>query len=404
MALFGVDPGGRDGDDGSLAKVDEPDVVAVEGLVVPLIDDRTLAAERMRRHQRGRRLRILDDAGDRLAVQLGGHPVGLDVEEDVAPVERAHHAALLDGAQPILSRRALDRRTDQHVQEHRERGQPGRADRVFPLRGPDLGVPRLELVELARFERPHLPRQCEGGRALEHDEFGCLLGDHRNQLHARGSRTDDADALAGEVVSVGGPPAGVERRSGERVHARDVGFQRHREDAGRGDDVRRDVGLARLGLERPCRHGLVERHRDDVRVEPDVGAKVQPVGHEVQVGLDLGLGGHRLRPHPLLLDLVGEAVRVLDALDVAAGAGVSVDQPRAPDVGGLLEDARAEPSFAQLVQHVQPGETRADDHHVESVVGVVGRHVASFASSRRPPYRKPYSMFMHSRVSARRSR
>ena len=34
---------------------------------------------------------------DRLAVELRGHSVGFDVEEDVAPTERAPHAALLDG-------------------------------------------------------------------------------------------------------------------------------------------------------------------------------------------------------------------------------------------------------------------------------------------------------------------
>ena len=62
-----------------------------------------LQRERMIGHQRRRRFRILDDPRHRLAVQLGGHPVGLDVEEDVTPVQRTQHAVLFDGAQLVLA-------------------------------------------------------------------------------------------------------------------------------------------------------------------------------------------------------------------------------------------------------------------------------------------------------------
>ena len=80
----------------------------------------------------------------------------------------------------------------------------------------------------------------------------------------------------------------------------------------------------------PDRGVLVEGHRDDRGVERDVAAQVEPVGDEVQVGLDLRLGRHGLGPHPLLLDLVGEAVGVLDALDVTRAPGYRLNSQVPP--------------------------------------------------------------------------
>jgi len=103
------------------------------------------------------------------------------------------------------------------------------------------------------------------------------------------------------------------------------------------------------GLDQPFAGVLVERHRDDFGVEGDVAAQVEPVCDEVEVSLDLGLGRHCLGPHPLPLNLVGEAVGVLDALDVTSGARVSVEQPCPADVFGHLEHARADAEFTQPV-------------------------------------------------------
>ena len=72
------------------------------------------------------------------------------------------------------------------------------------LRGADLAVVRLQLVEL---ERAYLPGQCVGRRALKHREVSRL-----------GPGSDDADARAGEVEATGRPPAGVQRGAIERRH------------------------------------------------------------------------------------------------------------------------------------------------------------------------------------------
>src|SRR6185295_6052372 len=45
-------------------------------------------------------------------------------------------------------------------------------------------------------------------------------------------------------------------------------------------------------------------------------------------------GGHCLGAHPLLLDLVGEAVGIFDALDVAARTGITIEKPSAADIFG----------------------------------------------------------------------
>src|SRR5580693_6964372 len=65
----------------------------------------------------------------------------------------------------------------------------------------------------------------------------------------------------------------------------------------------------------------------------------------VEVGLHLRLGRHRLRPDPFLLDLVGEAVRVFNALDVTAGTGVAVVQPSAADIFGHFQHTGPQPEL-----------------------------------------------------------
>ena len=88
------------------------------------------------------------------------------------------------------------------------------------------------------------------------------------------------------------------------------------------------------------------------------------VGDEVEVALDLLLGGHELGPVPLLLEVWELREHVLDALDVDASARVAVPVPRAADAVASLEGLGGEAGLAQLVQRVQSREARADDHDV----------------------------------------
>jgi hypothetical protein len=119
-------------------------------------------------------------------------------------------------------------------------------------------------------------------------------------------------------------------------------------------------------------------------VEPDVAAQVEAICHEVQIALDLLLRGEQLGPGPLLLDLGREAVAVLHALDVAASAGIPVEQPRTADLIGTLEDAGPQADLAHLVQRVEPGEPRSDHDDVE-LVGHDCHSAALTRSGRRRP-------------------
>ena len=103
----------------------------------------------------------------------------------------------------------------------------------------------------------------------------------------------------------------------------------------------------------------------DPGLELDVAAQVEAVGDVIGVAQDLGLGGVALGPLPFLLQLGRELVGILDALDVAARAGIAVPVPGAADALAGLEHPDPEALQAQPVQHVQAAEAGADDHCIE---------------------------------------
>ena len=119
-------------------------------------------------------------------------------------------------------------------------------------------------------------------------------------------------------------------------------------------------------VDRPAVRRLVEDGGDHSRLELDAPAQVEPVRDMVGVAEYLRLGGVLLGPLPFLLELFGERVRVVQALDVAAGAGVAVPVPGAADVGGHLEGLQGEPELPQPHDHVHAGEACTDDDDVDS--------------------------------------
>ena len=125
--------------------------------------------------------------------------------------------------------------------------------------------------------------------------------------------------------------------------------------------------VAAVRLDLPAVRRLVEVRRGHARLELNVAAEIEAVGDVLDVAQDLGLGGIALRPVPFLLQLVGEGVGVVHALDVAAGAGIAVPVPGAADAAARFEDPRGEAEAAQAVEHVQAGEPGADDDGVAGV-------------------------------------
>src|SRR6185295_3289855 len=180
-----------------------------------------------------------------------------------------------------------------------------------------------------------------------------------------GARTDDADPLAREVDALVRPVARVEHAASKCVAAREVRDVRRRQAPGRHDAEPGRDPLTVGGLHPPAIRGLVEDGGPNARVQLDVPAEVEAVDDVVDVLHDLGLRRVALAPLPLLLELFGELVGILHALDVAAGAGIAIPEPRAADAASGLEDARREPEAAEPVQHAHAGEPGAHDHRIE---------------------------------------
>ena len=138
----------------------------------------------------------------------------------------------------------------------------------------------------------------------------------------------------------------------EALEAGDVGDARNREAARRHDQEGRGDARAVVGGDRPAIAGFVEHRLDDARAEQEVAAQVEAIGDVLEVAQDLGLGGVALRPRPLLLELARPRVGVRHALDVAAGAGVAIPEPRPADAARLVDHEGGEADLAQPVQEI----------------------------------------------------
>ena len=145
--------------------------------------------------------------------------------------------------------------------------------------------------------------------------------------------------LPREVDALVRPAPGVVGLARERVEAREC--------RGTFADDRQPVAMMRKRAvtasprvgRRPSSAARPRRSaRASTRVSKlDVAPQVEAVGDVLDVAQDLGLGRVALGPLPLLLELLGELVRVLHALDVAARARVAVPVPGAADVAARLE-------------------------------------------------------------------
>ena len=123
--------------------------------------------------------------------------------------------------------------------------------------------------------------------------------------------------------------------------------------------------VAAVSGHRPAIGRFVKDSGGNARLELDAVAQAEPIGGVVQVGEDLGLGGVALGPLPFAREVILEAVLVLQAFDIAAGAGVAIPVPGAANTIAGFDYAGAHAELAQAVEHVQPCEARADDDGIE---------------------------------------
>ena len=254
----------------------------------------------------------------------------------------------------------------------------------------ELAVVGFDLGLLGRVEGVIASRYGVLRGALEHGEVLGGLGDDRNGLDPRGAGADHANPLAGEIDALFGVAAGVAQLALEGVDALDVGDIGRRQTAHRGYEVLggNQIGVGTGGsvvvvdvvyrgsaADVPAAGVVVEGRLGDLGVELDVPIQVVALGHVLGVAEDLGLARISLGPLPLLLQFGIEAVAVLQALHIAAGAGIAVPVPGAAHIVAGLVGLGGQPHLAELVQHVDAGEAGADYHGV--VVDrafVVGAH------------------------------
>src|SRR5687768_11737457 len=182
------------------------------------------------------------------------------------------------------------------------------------------------------------------------------------------------------------PQAGVVPLALEGLQALEVGHARRREIACRHDAVACADLLAAVGLQRPFPRLAVERRRDDAGVELHVAPEVEAIGDVVDVLQDLRLRAVALGPLPLLLQLVGEAVGILQALHVAARTGVAVPEPGPADARAGFVGPDFQAHAAQAMDGIETGQAAADDGDIElALIGGRGsrttrgvRHLSAF--------------------------
>jgi hypothetical protein len=133
-------------------------------------------------------------------------------------------------------------------------------------------------------------------RALVDGELGQSVRDGRDQLDCGGAGADDPSALAVEVVVVV-PLGGVDDLPAKGVDPLDVRHLRLRQEAGRGEQVRRGDGLAVAHGHDPVRRLLVPAGTLDHLAETHVPLQVVLVGDMRGVLLQLRPG--REQPGPV---------------------------------------------------------------------------------------------------------
>src|SRR5689334_23252635 len=159
-----------------------------------------------------------------------------------------------------------------------------------------------------------------------------LFGDLRNHLDTRRSGADHPHALAGEPDFVMRPAAGETDLSLEVLNAVDFRWLWRGEVSSSHDVVPAGHRGALVGDQQPAFLALVPLRCHDLAGKANVAAQIVAIGYKSKIAEDFGLGGIFFRPLPRLLKLRIERVAVIDALDIAARARISIPVPGPADI------------------------------------------------------------------------
>lgn len=270
-------PCSRDLGDGVLSDIDDVDILAVKGLVVARVAQRTAVVQRLG-CQLAPLLGVPDNlrdlgpdelAGGFVGGLVGGQ-VGKSAQQETDPATLVP-AFLVDALSLLRGHvEGFDRGLDE------ARAGEGRA-----CTAPQLVVRPVDLVALLAGHGATHRGDAVLRRSLEREQRADFWRYRRDELYARGPVADDADLFIGEVVRFR-PPRRVIQFASKAVAAWDAGPVRLTEKAQRGHDV--------AGREDPvaCVYApqvilFVPLHREHLGVELHAAPQVVPVDDVVQV-------------------------------------------------------------------------------------------------------------------------
>jgi hypothetical protein len=348
-------------------RIDEPDVGAIEGLQVLVVEAWTLAELAVVGLQRLGGGWILDD---------GFHP-----RPDFFHLREVGH---LHGPGQGLRREIRLLVREQHGQQLADDVGPTVVHQVFFLVAPcgeDLEVVHSPLVPAGlQAARPlriggAVGSHVDGRRcALKHVEVLGALPEVGDALHRGRTGADHADALVAEPRQIAFgvtarvpvvPAAGVEGVALEGLDSGDPGQLGLLEQAVRHADEAGLHGVAAIRRDDPARFVFIPPQPRDLGLEADVAVEVELLGDGPGMVEDL---------LPAAVLLPGDVVELLEQrqvhvrLDVARHARIAVPIPGTAEVAPLLDDADVfDPELAQARSGQQPPEAASDQHDVDFV-------------------------------------
>ena len=161
------------------------------------------------------------------------------------------------------------------------------------------------------------------------------------------------------------PSCGTQELALVTVDTRNLRVFRNRQGAGCHDAVGCVDLVTAIGAHCPQRARFVPDRAGHARIELEVFAQIEPLGHEIEVSQELRLAGKLFRPCPLLLDLGGKGEAVVYARQVDASARVTVPVPHAANVAAGLEACNLKSHFAESVNRIHSAEASSDHDHVQ---------------------------------------
>ena len=126
--------------------------------------------------------------------------------------------------------------------------------------------------------------------------------------------------------------------------------------------------MSLVAFDGPAVRGFVVGCASHARIEFDVAAQLEAIGHVIEISQDLGLRCVPFRPFPLLIQLWRKRIRIVEAFHVAARAGIAIPIPGSADAAACFESRILRPVSREPIEHVESREAGTHDEHIEAPI------------------------------------